>query len=350
MLRFILFLMMSGVSMTSALHARQGDTLFPDIQPYEQGYLRVSDVHEIYYEYCGNPEGLPVFVLHGGPGGNISPYYRRFCDPSVYRIVLFDQRGCGKSRPKNELRENTTWDLVGDVEKLRVAAGAERIILFGGSWGTTLALAYAEKYPQHVAGMVLRGVFLGTDGEIDWFYHGGLAKIFPDGYAELLSVLPDPSRRPLPAYLFELIRDADPEARDRYVDAWTLYESRASKVDADGSYLQRLRTWLDGNTALSFALFENYYMANRCFLEPDQLLDHADTIRDIPVIMVNGRFDVICPPGNAWKLKSRLANAKLVLVGDAGHSMSEPGNERAQVQAFREFEVIARGGTWQATE
>jgi proline iminopeptidase len=187
--------------------------LWPRIEPYESGYLAVSDIHEIYYDVSGNPEGRPVFVLHGGPGGSSSPYMRRFFNPERFMIVLHDQRGCGKSKPYGEIRENTTWDLVEDIERLRVLLDVDQIVLFGGSWGSTLALAYAETYPSHVAGMVLRGIFTATQAEVDHFCHGGVGKFFPETYENLIYALPEPYRRPLPAYLYTLIADADSAGR-----------------------------------------------------------------------------------------------------------------------------------------
>ena len=198
--------------------------LWPEIEPRKADYLTVSGVHEIYYEVCGNPDGKPVFVLHGGPGGSISPYMRRFFNPDRFLIVLHDQRGCGKSRPYGEIRENTTWDLVEDIERLRQHLELGRILLFGGSWGSTLALAYAETYPSNVSGMVLRGIFTGSDAEIDHFYHGGVGKLFPEAYEKLIYSLPEPDRRPLPAYLYSLIAGADSAGKMEYSRAWAAYE------------------------------------------------------------------------------------------------------------------------------
>ncbi|MCB2204117.1 prolyl aminopeptidase [bacterium] len=317
-----------------AAFAQEHAALWPKIESFDSGYLQVSDLHSIYYDRSGNPDGVPVFVLHGGPGGSTSPYYRRFCDPTYFQIVLHDQRGAGRSKPYAETRENTTWDLVEDIEQLRKHIGAERIVLFGGSWGTTLGLAYAERYPDRVLGLVLRGVFTATKEEIDWFYHGGTAHLFPDQYRELLDALPDPDRRPLPAYLYELLQSPDSLTRAKYARAWTKYEAAASKVDADSSHIRQLNNWLEGNNPLSFALFENYYMANDCFLEPDQLWKDIDRIRDIPAFIVNGRFDAICPPITAWRLYRALPHSRLVLTFASGHSMAEPNTEAALVQGF----------------
>lgn len=316
------------------LTAQGRSELWPQIDAFHSGYLSVSDLHEIYYDQSGNIDGPSVFVLHGGPGGNVSPYYRRFCDPSYYHIVLYDQRGAGKSRPWAEIRENTTWDLVEDIERLRIHLGVDQIILFGGSWGTTLALAYAEKYPDHVAGMVLRGVFTATQDEIDHFYHGGMAKLFPDLYQALLEALPDPERRPLPEYLFQLLSESDSLKQLHYARAWTRYEALASRIDHDDSHRQRIERWLNQNNPLSFALFENYYMANKCFLEEGQLMRDAQRIAHIPTWIVNGRFDVICPPITAWRLHRVLPRSELRLTYASGHSMGEKNTEKALMAGF----------------
>ncbi len=316
------------------LFAQSRMELWPEVDVFNSGHLRVSDLHELYFEQCGNPNGPPVFVLHGGPGGNISPYYRRFCDPAYFHIILHDQRGAGKSRPWAEIRENTTWDLVEDIERLRTHLNVDEIILFGGSWGTTLALAYAEQYPDHVAGLILRGVFTATQEEIDHFYHGGLAKLFPDLYQDLLDELPDPQRRPLPAYLFELLTKSDSLEQVRYARAWTRYEAMASRIDHDDSHRRNLERWLSNNNPLSFALFENYYMANRCFFEEGQLLRDLQRITHIPAWIVNGRFDVICPPITAWRLHRLLPRSELRLTYASGHSMGEKNTEIALMEGF----------------
>ncbi len=211
--------------------------LWPPIEPFQSGYLKVSEIHEIYYELSGNPEGKPVFFLHGGPGGSSSPYMRRFCDPDKFLMVLSDQRGAGKSKPYGEIKENTTQHLVEDIERLRNHLKLEKIILFGGSWGTTLGLAYAEAYPENVSGIVLRGVFMATKEEIDHFYHGGVGRYFPETYEKLLSVLPEPSRQPLPAYLFQLIQEGSQADKAKYSRAWAKYEGKISGLEIvwDGS-------------------------------------------------------------------------------------------------------------------
>jgi proline iminopeptidase len=318
-------------------------TLWPEIEPFKAAYLRVSDLHEIYYELCGNPRGRPVFVLHGGPGASSIPYYRRFFNPDTFLIVLHDQRGCGRSKPFAELRENTTQNLVSDIEKLREELGLGKIILFGGSWGSTLALAYAETYPGNTAGIVLRGVFTATQREIAHYYYGGVGDFFPEAYNRLLSTLPDSVSGLSPRVLFDLIRSGDDEARKKYSVAWIDYEATIAQIEAtsesfagrwDGSELMRYIIY-------SLALIENYYMANNCFLEEGQLLRDAHTLAGIPTIIVNGRYDMICPPVNAYRVHRSIPGSKLVIAEMAGHSMSQKPVERALLEAMREFEGAA---------
>ena len=320
--------------MFACSHAREME-LWPPIEPYRTGYLKVSDIHELYYELCGNPEGKPVIVLHGGPGGSSSPYMRRFFDPSRFHMVLYDQRGAGKSRPFAETKENTTQYLVEDIERLRNDLGLGKIILFGGSWGTTLALAYAETYPENVAGLLLRGVFTASKAEIDHFYHGGVRTFFPDVYDRLVSALPDPDRRPLPAYLLELTQSGDPESRMKYVRAWAEYEIKISSLSLTDEEVARI---LKEEDLTAFSTLENYYMANGCFLEEGQLLRDAHKLAQIPTVIVNGRYDVICPPVTAYRLHQLLPQSKLVLAESSGHWMGEPAIQSELLKAAREFE------------
>ncbi|MFQ6093685.1 MAG: prolyl aminopeptidase [bacterium] len=313
--------------------------LWPEIEPFQTDYLEVSDIHEIYYELCGSPDGRPVFVLHGGPGSGCSPYYRRFLDPERFLIVLHDQRGAKRSQPYAEIRQNTTQDLVGDIEKLREHLNLKKIVLFGGSWGTTLGLAYAETYPENVSGMVLRGVFTATKEEIDHFYHGGVRTFFPEVYDRLLGPLQESDRRPLPQILLELVQSEDPVVREKYSKIWTRYEFKIGALETSDEFIDE---YLQGEDVMdriySFALLENYYMANDCFLEEGQLLRDADKIRDIPVIIVNGRYDMVCPPITAYRLHQKLPKSKLIIVEGAGHWMGDEPIERALLKAMREFE------------
>jgi proline iminopeptidase len=313
---------------------RTGTGLWPQIEPFETGHLQVSDLHEIYYELIGNRDGIPVFGLHGGPGGKSSPYMRRFFDPEKYFIVLHDQRGAGKSKPYGELEANDTWALVEDIERLREHLGLEKVIVFGGSWGATLALAHAEKYPDSVSALVLRGVFTATDREIDHFYHGGAATFFPDVYDRFLNQLPDPDRRPLPQYLCELIRDGDDEEKTEYAMAWAKYEVRMAALDLSDEQVDEI---FEDEDPYSFALFENCYMANRCFLEEGQLLRDAHLLEGIPVYIVNGRYDAVCPPRAAWDLHRAIPGSVLTIAEASGHWMGEPNIERELVKIFEEL-------------
>jgi proline iminopeptidase len=328
----------------SDTRAEKSAELWPAIEPYENGYLKVSDIHEIYYELCGNPQGTPVFVLHGGPGAACSPYQRRFFDPAKCLIVLHDQRGCGKSKPAGEIRENTTQALVEDIEHLRNHLGLGKIVLFGGSWGTTLGIAYAETYPESVRAMILRGLFLATDAEIDYYYNGGVRSFFPDAYDEFVGSLPDPSKRPLPSYMVDLIQHADSAAQWKYCKAWTRYEVKIGALLPSTDYLLRLEspTPAMAKGTYTLGLFENYYMANRCFLEEGQLLKDIEKIRGIQVVIVNGRYDMICPPVTAYELHRRLPQSKLVIAEGAGHWMGDKPVETALLDAARDVIAACR--------
>jgi proline iminopeptidase len=310
-------------------------TLWPEIEPYQSGYLKVSDLHEIYYELCGNPEGKPVFVLHGGPGGSCSPYMRRFFNPQKYLIVLHDQRGAGKSRPYAETRENTTQLLVADIEQLRNHFKIDKIVLFGGSWGSTLALAYGEAYPQNVSAMILRGVFAGTKSEIDHFYHGGIRPFFPDVYDKFINALEDPGQQAIPGYILAKIQNADSTEKIKYSRIWVEYEIKISGLHVPDTYLEKEMKSLN---PLAFGLLDNYYMANNCFLEEGQLINNVNKLGDIPVIIVNGRYDMICPPITAYKLASKLPNSKLIIAESSGHWMGEKPIEKELLKAMKELE------------
>jgi proline iminopeptidase len=318
-----------------AKNAVNETTLWPPIEPFQSGYLKVSDTHKIYYELSGNSEGKPVFFLHGGPGGSSSPYMRRFCDPDKFLMVLSDQRGAGKSKPYGEIKENTTQNLVEDIERLRKHLKLEKILLFGGSWGTTLGLAYAEAYPKNVSGMVLRGVFMATKEEIDHFYHGGVGRYFPEIYEALLSTLPEPSRRPLPDYLFRLIQEGSQADKAKYSRAWAKYEGKISGLEVPD---EAIKNWIENSNPYAFSLFENFYMANGCFLEEGQLFKNAEKITHIPTIIINGRYDVICPPVTAYRLHKLLPKSKLIIAEGAGHWMGEKPIQNALIEAMKEFE------------
>ncbi len=307
--------------------------LYPPLEPRASGYLPVSELHEIYWEECGNPDGIPVLVLHGGPGGSAGPDQRQYFDPQRFRIILHDQRGGGRSRPNAEWRDNTTWDLVEDINRLREHRRLDGpAILWGGSWGSTLALAYAERYPERVSGLVLRGVFLGTKAEIDHFYHGGTAGLFPDVFAELQQLVPDPDSLDYHRQLFEMTQSADPEVRQRAIDGWAYYEIRMVDVSITDERAQAIVEQYD---MTSFSVLESYYMSNGCFLEEGQLLRDAGRIAAIPTFIVNGRFDIICQPRNAWELAARLDTVKLELPANAGHSSRAPANTEALLRGTR---------------
>ena len=330
------FICMVFLSLWTPAVIQAGDTqLWPQIEPYQSDFLKVSDIHTLYYEQCGNRAGKPVFVLHGGPGGSSSPYMRRFFNPATFRIVLHDQRGAGKSTPFAEIKDNNTQLLVQDIEQLRKHLNIDKIILFGGSWGSTLALAYGQTYPEHVSGMILRGVFTATQEEIDHFYHGGVSAFFPEVYDKFILGLPDPNKRPIPEYLFSLIESDDPAQRAKYSRLWAAYELKICGLEIPD---QRVEDILAMMNPYAFARLENYYMANDCFLEEGQLLKNAPKLKDIPIIMVNGRYDVICPPVNAFRLKQKIPHAKLVLAEGAGHWMGEKPIERELLKAVHQFE------------
>jgi len=315
--------------------ARQEVALWPEIKPYRTGYLQVSPLHRIFYQQGGNPKGKPVMYLHGGPGGGCSAHDFRYFNPQKFNIVLHDQRGSGLSKPYGEIRENTTVNLVEDIEKLRKHLRLDRVILFGGSWGTTLALAYAETYPQNVSGIVLRGVFTATRSEIDHYYHGGTAKFFPEVHRELAASLEHPERLDYPAQLLAKLTSKDPAVRDRYARIWSRYEGRIALLKKSEEMIE---AFLRKFNPYAIALMENYYMANGCFLEEGQLLKNAGRLAEIPMIIINGRYDMICPPAAADQLHRLLPKSTLVIVPDAGHAAFEPGTQAELLKAMRGFE------------
>lgn len=312
-----------------------GPKLWPPLKPYKTDYLEVSALHKIFYQLGGNPEGKPVMVIHGGPGGGCSPDMFRFFNPKTFHIVLHDQRGAGQSKPYAEIKENTIQHLVDDIEKLRTHLGLGKVLLFGGSWGSTLALAYAETYPQNVTGMVLRGVFTATKEEIDHFYHGATARYFPENYEKLLQHIDNPEQRSYPAQLLEKIRSSDPDTRQKYALAWAKYEIKMAFLQIPDNVVDDIfKEW----NPYDFALLENFYMANNCFLEEGQLLNNTDKLKNIPMTIVNGRYDVICPPITAYKLHKKLPNSKLIIVERAGHSASSEPLRTFLVNAVKAFE------------
>jgi proline iminopeptidase len=328
--------MLLALLLSPAARAEEASPLFPEIEPYDTGFLRVSQVHEIYYEQSGNPQGKPVFFLHGGPGGSASPGTRRYYDPKKFRIVLHDQRGAGRSKPFADLRENTTQNLVEDIERLRRHLKIEdKILIVGGSWGSTLALAYAEAHPERVAGLVLRGIYLGTREEMEHFYGQGVATYFPEVSERLWSQVPEMPGKTRPQRLLAQLESPDPEVRKRIAKAWAAYETKVAFLQrSDAEVEAEFATW----DPTAFSRIENHYMANDCFLEPGQLLRDARKIQDIPVFIINGRYDVICPPKTAYRLHKELPKSQLWIIEAAGHAGSEPGIQAAIVKAVKTFE------------
>ena len=296
---------------------------YPEISPNRSGMLKVSDLHTIYWEESGNPDGKPVVFVHGGPGGGTSPVNRRLFDPAAYRIVLFDQRGCGRSTPHAELRENTTWDLVADMERLREMLGIERWQVFGGSWGSTLALAYAETHPERVSELVLRGIFLLRRAEIQWFYQDGTRWLYPDLFEDYVKPIPEVERGDLVAAFYRRLTDPDPAVQLEAARAWSMWEGATLSLLPDEGRMARFGA---DRYAIAFARIEcHYFVHGGWFRTETQLLDDAYRLKDIPGVIVHGRYDVVTPARNAWDLHRAWPEADLRIVPDAGHAFNEPG-------------------------
>jgi proline iminopeptidase len=311
--------------------------LYPSSRPFQKGRLRVSDLHELYYEQCGNPQGKPAVFLHGGPGGGVNAGMRRFFNPERYHIVLFDQRGCGASRPHAELRENTTWDLVGDIEKLRTHLGIERWLVFGGSWGSTLALAYAERHPERVTELVLRGIFLLRRSELEWFYQNplGAGSIFPDLWEQFVAVIPPAERGEMMQAYYRRLTSDDAATRATAARAWSTWEGATSFLRINPDFVAKFE---NPEFAAAFARIEAHYFVNGGFLEQDdQLLRDVGRLRNIPAVIVQGRYDMVCPLRSAWDLHRAWPEADFRIVPDAGHSAFESGITRALVAATDGF-------------
>jgi proline iminopeptidase len=310
-------------------------TLYPPIEPYDRGRLPVSPLHTIYYEQVGNPEGTPAVFLHGGPGGGIVPDYRRFFDPGAYRVVLFDQRGSGDSTPHASIEENTTWHLVADMERLREHLGVERWLVFGGSWGSTLALAYAQTHPERVSALVLRGIFLCRRKEIRWFYQEGASWLFPDVWEEYLKVIPEEERGDMVSAYYRRLTSEDERVRLEAARAWSVWEGSTSKLYFDYDSIER---FAEPEFALAFARIECHYFMNDAFFETDNyLIENVGKIRHIPAVIAQGRYDVVCPMRSAWELHRAWPEADLRVVADAGHSVTEPGIIDVLVEATDGF-------------
>jgi proline iminopeptidase len=308
--------------------------LFPPIQPYKTHRLKVSNIHELYIEESGNPNGYPVMFLHGGPGGGTSPKMRQFFDPKFYRIILMDQRGCGKSTPHAELRENTTPNLVKDIESVRKILGIEKWAVFGGSWGSTLSLAYAEAHPDKVTGLILRGIFLCRPSELEWLYQKGAENIYPDAWEDYVKPIPPTERKNMIGAFYKRLTDKDPKVQLEAAKPWGDWEHRTmqlfpSEPDRKAPDYEK--------DVLAISRIENHYFQNNGFMKPNQLLNIVDKIRHIPTWIVQGRYDIVCPPKSAWDLKKAFPEAQLNMVSDAGHASMEPGIVDGLVRATEAF-------------
>ena len=312
-------------------------TLYDEIEPYDSGHIRVSPIHELYYEQCGTPNGKPVVFLHGGPGAGLIPDYRRFFDPNAYRIILFDQRGAGQSIPHASLEDNTTWHLVHDIELIRERFGVEQWLVFGGSWGSTLALAYTVSHAERVRGLVLRGIFLCRPQEIRWFYEDsqGASAIFPEGWQEYVELIPEAERGDMIRAYYRRLTSENESVRREAARAWSLWEGRALRLIPDQKMIDE---FTEPEKAIALARIECHYFVNNCFFETDNyLLEQASRIRRIPGVIVHGRYDVVCPCRNAWDLHRAWSEAELNIIPDAGHAATEPGIADALIRATDSF-------------
>jgi proline iminopeptidase len=312
-------------------------SLYPPIECFDSGYLQADDIHSLYYDQSGNAKGIPVVFLHGGPGGGCGPKHRQYFDPAHYRIIIFDQRGAGKSKPYGEIRQNTTELLVSDLEKLRQYLGIEKWHVFGGSWGSTLALAYALAHPDRVHSLTLRGIFLMTGAELDWFLYG-LRAMMPEKWEAFANYLPEKDRGDILNAYYRLLTNPDPEVHLKAAKSWASYESDSATLlprPADPEHVEDL------NQTLAIARMEAHYFLNNRFKPDDYLIQNVGKIRNIPAVIVQGRYDLICPPETAYRLHKAWPEAKFILVPDAGHSSAEPGTMDALIRATDDFRRIA---------
>jgi proline iminopeptidase len=309
-------------------------TFYPEIEPYDHGMLDVGDGHHVYWELCGNPKGKPVVFLHGGPGGGCTPTQRRLFDPDKYRILLFDQRGCGRSTPYASLEANTTWHLVADIERLRAMIGVDKWMVFGGSWGSTLALAYAQEHPERVTELVLRGIFTLRRSELLWYYQEGASWIFPDKWEGFLAPIPEDERGDLMAAYRRRLIDPDPAVQAKAARAWSLWEGETITLLHNQEYSDQFG---DAHYAIAFARIENHYFVNEGWFEEGQLIRNAHRLKDIPGVIIQGRYDIATPPKTAWDLHRAWPEAKFIMVLDAGHAVSEPGITHHLIEATDAF-------------
>ncbi len=311
--------------------------LYPEIQPYNTLQLAVDDVHTLYVEEVGNPDGVPALFLHGGPGAGCEPYHRRFFDPDRYRVVLFDQRGAGRSTPHADLSNNTTWDLVADIEKIRETLGIGRWVVFGGSWGSTLALAYAQTHPQRVRALILRGIFLCRPHEIAWFYQQGASRIFPDYWEDFVAPVEPAQRHDMLSAYHRLLTGTDELRRLAAARAWSVWEGRTATLLPDERVAAH---FAQAHVALSMARIECHYFMHDAFLRANQLIDDAGRLSGIPGVIVHGRYDAICPLENAWELHHAWSGSELSIIADAGHSAAESGARSRLVEATDLFAEV----------
>ncbi|MBB3017528.1 proline iminopeptidase [Microvirga lupini] len=309
-------------------------TFYPEIEPYDHGMLDVGDGHRVYWELCGNPNGKPVVFLHGGPGGGCTPTQRRLFDPEKYKILLFDQRGCGRSTPYANLDANTTWHLVADIERLRAMIGVDKWMVFGGSWGSTLALAYAETHPERVTELVLRGIFTLRRSELLWYYQEGASWIFPDKWEGFLAPIPEEERGDLMAAYRKRLIDPDPAVRATAARAWSLWEGETITLLHNQDYSDQFG---DEHYAIAFARIENHYFVNEGWFEEGQLIRNAHRLKGIPGVIIQGRYDIATPPKTAWDLHKAWPEAQFIMVPDAGHAVSEPGITHHLIEATDAF-------------
>lgn len=317
------------------MSSRERLTLFPPRELFNEGFFDTGDGHRLYYAECGNPNGEPVLIVHGGPGGGCNPAMRRFHDPRHYRVVLLDQRGCGRSQPNATIENNTTWHLVEDMERLRCHLGIERWQLFGGSWGSTLSLAYAETHPERVTSLVLRGIFLLRKSELHWFYQDGCSALFPEAWEAFERIIPENERGDMIGAYYKRLTDPDPRVHIPAAESWSVWEGTTLSLIEDPI---RVRSFANPDYALAFARIECHYFVNNGFFAQDgQLLADAHRLADIPAVLIHGRYDVVTPVRNAWDLKKAMPSAELRIVPDAGHAMTEPGIIHELVRATAHF-------------
>jgi len=313
-------------------------TLYPEIQPYARHHLAVDDVHELYLEESGNPEGIPVLVVHGGPGGGCEDYHRRFFDAERFRIILLDQRGAGRSTPLAELEGNNTENLVADMETVRQFLAVERWLLFGGSWGSTLSLVYAQAHPERVLGLVLRGIFLCRPGDIQWLYQEGASRVFPDYWQDFQRLIPEVERDDMVAAYYRRLISNNELEQIQAAKAWSVWEGRCATLQPNPKVVEHFE---HPHVAIALARIECHYFMNQGFLQPDQIINNTDRLADIPGIIVHGRYDMVCPLDNAFALSAAWPEAELKIIRDAGHSASEPAIVDALIRGVEQ--VVSKG-------